>query len=122
MGKTCKLHRVLSSAATAVLIPTLLLWLQTSLPTSAHGQQARSDLMDYAVSTLKNWEIPGLSLAIVKEDSFHVMMGFGVKEAVTNDPVDSRTHSSLLPPSPKVSPLPLWPCLLNRAGSVGTTK
>lgn len=50
-----------------------------------------SGLNDYINKALKDWEIPGLAIAVVKDDSIVYMKGFGVQKVGTNIPVNERT-------------------------------
>ena len=59
---------------------------QTSTPTFI------SDSLDtYIKQGLKDWDIPGLAIAIVKDGKTVVMKGFGVKDIKTQEPVDENT-------------------------------
>lgn len=48
-------------------------------------------LNSYIEKGMKQWEIPGLSIVIVKDGKIVLMKGYGVKEMGTNDPVDENT-------------------------------
>jgi len=48
-------------------------------------------LNNYINKGLKDWQIPGLSIVIVKDGQVIVQKGFGVKNIVTNEPVDENT-------------------------------
>ncbi|GEO07664.1 serine hydrolase [Segetibacter aerophilus] len=51
-----------------------------------------SDSLDsYINQGLKDWNIPGLSIAIVKDGKTVVMKGFGVRDIETKEPVDENT-------------------------------
>ncbi|MDB5248699.1 MAG: serine hydrolase [Segetibacter sp.] len=59
---------------------------QTTTPTFI------SDSLDAYISRgLSDWNIPGLSLAIVKDGKTVVMKGYGVKDIETKEPVDENT-------------------------------
>ena len=45
----------------------------------------------YINRALKDWEIPGLSVCIIKNGKVVVIKGYGVKELGANDPVDENT-------------------------------
>ena len=51
----------------------------------------RDSLDSYVTNALKEWQIPGLSVCVVKDGKLLVMKGFGVKEAGGNDKVDENT-------------------------------
>ncbi|HEX8333151.1 MAG TPA: serine hydrolase domain-containing protein [Segetibacter sp.] len=48
-------------------------------------------LNDYINQGMKDWNIPGLAIAIVKDGQTVMMKGFGVKDIKTNAPVDENT-------------------------------
>lgn len=51
-----------------------------------------SDSLDsYINQGLKDWHIPGLSIAIVKDGKVVVMKGYGVRDIETKEPVDENT-------------------------------
>lgn len=51
-----------------------------------------TDSLDsYIQQGMKDWNIPGLAIAIVKDGKTVVMKGYGVKNLQTNEPVDSLT-------------------------------
>ena len=45
----------------------------------------------YIAKSMKNWNIPGLAIAIVKDDSVVFAKGFGVRTMGTHDSVDTHT-------------------------------
>src|SRR3954447_11556185 len=51
-----------------------------------------SDSLDsYITQGLKDWNIPGLAIAIVKDGKVVVMKGYGVRDVDTKEPVDENT-------------------------------
>src|ERR687890_2293025 len=51
-----------------------------------------SDSLDgYIKQGMKDWNIPGLAIAIVKDGVPILTKGFGVTDVKTNDPVDENT-------------------------------
>jgi CubicO group peptidase (beta-lactamase class C family) len=48
-------------------------------------------LSTYINQGLKDWNIPGLAISIVKDGQVVLMKGFGVKDIKTNEPVDENT-------------------------------
>ena len=48
-------------------------------------------LNNYINQGLKDWNIPGLAISIVKDGQVVLMKGFGVKDIKTNEPVDENT-------------------------------
>jgi CubicO group peptidase (beta-lactamase class C family) len=51
----------------------------------------KNALREYIKSGMAQWEIPGLSVAIVQNDNVLFAEGFGVKKLGENDPVDANT-------------------------------
>lgn len=49
------------------------------------------DLDAYINKGLKDWNLPGLAIAIVKDGKIVVMKGYGVRNVKTNEPVDENT-------------------------------
>ncbi len=51
-----------------------------------------SDSLDsYILKGLKDWDLPGLSIVIIKDGKPVVMKGYGVKNVETHQPVDENT-------------------------------
>lgn len=48
-------------------------------------------LDNYIQQGIKDWSVPGLAIAIVKDGKVVVMKGFGVKDIATKEPVDENT-------------------------------
>ena len=55
------------------------------LPASLNGFEA------YAEKAMKDWEVPGMAIAIVKDDKIVFAKGFGVRKVGETTPVDERT-------------------------------
>lgn len=72
------------------LLPFLILSLLT---TTLLAQPAfvRDSLDAYIQQGLKDWNIPGLAIAIVKDGKVVVMKGYGVRDLQTKEPVDENT-------------------------------
>ncbi len=51
----------------------------------------KDSLENYITKGLKDWQIPGLAVAIVKDGKVVVMKGFGVSDLATKKPVDETT-------------------------------
>jgi CubicO group peptidase (beta-lactamase class C family) len=45
----------------------------------------------YVTQAMRDWEVPGLAIAVVKDDSVVYARGFGVRELGKDDPVDVNT-------------------------------
>src|SRR6476469_9575609 len=64
----------------------------TSLSSFAQTTDFISNQLDaYIKEGMKDWNIPGLSIAIVKDGKVVVMKGYGVRDVKTNEPVDENT-------------------------------
>ncbi|HSB12355.1 MAG TPA: serine hydrolase [Blastocatellia bacterium] len=58
----------------------------------AYSQEAPSkDFDDYVNKALKDWEVPGLAIAIVKNDQIVFAKGYGVRKLGDAVPVDEKT-------------------------------
>ena len=55
------------------------------LPASLNGFEA------YAEKAMQDWEVPGMAVAIVKDDKIVFAKGFGVRKAGETTPVDEKT-------------------------------
>ena len=51
----------------------------------------KDSLDNYIKEGMKDWNIPGLAIAIVKGDSVVLMKGYGVRDIDTKEPVDENT-------------------------------
>lgn len=70
-----------------MVVLALLLALQ-----AVNGQQAPSaEFEDYVNKALKDWGVPGVAIAIVKDDKIVFARGFGVRELNKPAPVDEHT-------------------------------
>lgn len=64
------------------------------LSVTAFAQQPTfitNDLDTYVKQGLKDWNLPGLAIAVVKDGKVVVMKGYGVKDVKTNEPVTENT-------------------------------
>jgi CubicO group peptidase (beta-lactamase class C family) len=58
---------------------------------SAQAREPFTDLDAYVNAAIKTWKVPGLALAIVRNDSVLYTKGYGVQNITTGTPVDERT-------------------------------
>lgn len=57
----------------------------------AQPQFIKKGLDAYIVQGMKDWDIPGLAIAIVKDGKITFMKGYGVKDMETGEPVNENT-------------------------------
>jgi CubicO group peptidase (beta-lactamase class C family) len=74
---------------------TVLLLVAVAVPTTgpagrAHGQ-ALASLDGYIEAAMRDWEVPGLALAIIRNDSVIVARGYGVTQLGGSSAVDEHT-------------------------------
>ena len=74
---------------------TALLGFVICMPTSAQSPTASEsfpkELDNFLNATLKDWEFPGLAVAVVKDGKVIVVRGYGVRELGKPDPVNGDT-------------------------------
>ncbi|HEU0013711.1 MAG TPA: serine hydrolase [Longimicrobium sp.] len=63
-------------------------------PAAAQRGDPLRGLDAYVTQAMKDWEVPGLALAVVKDDSVVFMRGFGVRTLGTGEAVDTHTSFS----------------------------
>lgn len=73
------------------LIYTLLLLVQANLLWAQTPSFITDSLDSYIQKGLKDWNLPGLSVVIVKDGKVVLMKGYGVRDIKTNTPVDANT-------------------------------
>ncbi len=71
------------------MLAALLPWL-FSAPGSAEAQPLRG-LDEFVTRSMAEWQVLGLSLAVVRNDSVVFLRGFGVRSIATGEPVDEHT-------------------------------
>jgi CubicO group peptidase (beta-lactamase class C family) len=80
-----KIHRI--NALLNILLFVVL------LSSSAAAQVAPLEgFDDYVNKAIKDWEIPGIAIAIVKDDKVVLAKGYGLRELGKAAPVDERTR------------------------------
>jgi CubicO group peptidase (beta-lactamase class C family) len=70
-----------------LLLPVLRLRSQDSIPPSF----VRDSLDNYVNAALKDWQIPGVSVCVVKDGKVVLMKGYGVTDLETGEKVDENT-------------------------------
>ena len=69
-----------------------LLLLLPAVPPTVHAQQAPlAGLDEYVNQAIKDWGVPGLAIAVIKDDRIVLAKGYGVRQLGKPDPVDERT-------------------------------
>ena len=102
------------------LMTFLLLLLLAGPP--AHAQQAPlAGLDEYVNKAMKDWGVPGLAIAVIKDDRIVLAKGYGVRELGKPEPVDERTSSRSVR-RPRRSPPPRLRCSSTTRNSNGTTR
>ena len=64
---------------------------QSQKPTPQQLQKILADFEKYAEQAQKDWQVPGLAIAIVADDKIIFAKGFGVKKVGGDDKVDENT-------------------------------
>ncbi len=64
---------------------------QSKKPTPAQLKKILADFEKYAQQAQKDWQVPGMAIAIVQDDKIIFAKGFGVKKVGGNDKVDTHT-------------------------------
>lgn len=59
--------------------------------TAAQAQKLDAKFDAYVAQTMRDWKVPGLALAVVRNDSVIVSKGYGTRTLDKNEPVDDRT-------------------------------
>ena len=75
------------------LLPVAALLL--AAPAVAQTKASLAGLDAYVAQVVKDWNVPGLAIAVVKGDSTLFMKGYGVKELGKPDPVTPNTLFSI---------------------------
>ncbi|HEX2210967.1 MAG TPA: serine hydrolase domain-containing protein, partial [Longimicrobium sp.] len=66
------------------------------IPTAVQAQQGPLDgLAAYVEQGMRDWEIPGLALAVVKDDSVVFARGFGTRTLGRDEPVNEHTSFAI---------------------------
>ena len=71
------------------LLPFLLL----ACPLAAQAPSA--DFDKYVAQDVKDWRVPGLAVAVVKDDSIVFQKAYGVRDVKTGEPFDIHTRSAI---------------------------
>ncbi len=89
--------RVRRPAATVARAAACSMLLATLAASGVAAQRPRTDaqrfaqLDTYVATTMKEWKVPGLALAIVRDDSVVYAKGYGTRTVGATEPVDANT-------------------------------
>ena len=87
MNKQVKIYRIVN-----FIIVVLFLCLISYPEKKIYAQPGHlEDLDDYIEKAIGEWRVPGLAIAIVKDDKVIYNKGFGVREINKKDRVDTNT-------------------------------
>jgi CubicO group peptidase (beta-lactamase class C family) len=84
-----------TAAATAIFVLALSCWIGFAPTAQAPATAPPRDLDAYVARVLKTFDVPGASIAIVKDGSAVLMKGFGVKKVGEGALVDERTRFAI---------------------------
>lgn len=73
------------------LLFTVFAFLAIALSLSAQNSFISDSLDGYIQQGMKDWDVPGLAIVIVKDGKTVTMKGFGVRDTATKAPVDENT-------------------------------
>ena len=74
------------------LFVVLLAWFSFVVPFKTQAQNFVTDSLDnYVRQGMKDWNLPGLAIAIIKDGKVVAMKGYGVRDIKTKEPVDENT-------------------------------
>jgi|SRR5262245_40054416 len=69
----------------------ILLFILITSPRAAAQVAPLEGFDDYVNKAIKDWEVPGIAIAIVKDDKIVLAKGYGLRELGKAAPVDERT-------------------------------
>jgi CubicO group peptidase (beta-lactamase class C family) len=83
----------IARAATLLLVP--IVGARLSAQSTAHTRNPLDGFDAYVAAAVKAWEVPGLAVAVVKDDSIVLARGFGVRTLGSPEPVDEHTRFAI---------------------------
>src|SRR4029078_4755302 len=89
-----------------VWLSAAILGLATARTAIAQSREPYPGFDAYVTRAIQTWKIPGLSIAIVRNDSVIYAKGFGVASVQTHAPVNERTLFEIGSRSNEVTPTP----------------
>ena len=60
-----------------------------------HAETPLKDFDAFVAKALKDWEVPGLAIAIVKDDAVVLAKGYGVRTLGSPAPIDAKTRFAI---------------------------
>jgi CubicO group peptidase (beta-lactamase class C family) len=75
---------------TSLILCLLLLW-QTTAYSQTEAPEPLRNIDAYIEKAMSDWQIPGLAIAVVKDDKIIYAKGFGVQEIGKNETVNEKT-------------------------------
>ncbi len=75
----------------AFILQLLFLALLSTGAVRSHAQAPFADFDNYVTSAMKAWEVPGMAIAVIKDDKIVYAKGYGVREIGKAAPVDEHT-------------------------------
>jgi CubicO group peptidase (beta-lactamase class C family) len=87
------ISRVKFSSRAPTFAPFLMsaMLIATLVPHCAGAEIAFDELERFVAKALREWEVPGLALAVIKDDRVVFAKGFGVRKLGDDNPVDPET-------------------------------
>lgn len=85
-------------------------WGQWQEPDDARLKDIFLEFEQYAENGMQDWQVPGMVVAVVRENQTIYQKPFGVKRANSTDAVTNNTIFQVGAPPPRHLPLPWWPC------------
>jgi len=81
----------------SLLLSSIAIAFSISLPADQPivAQNPIHDLDVYIRQVMRDWEAPGIAVAVVKDDTIVYLKGFGIREIGESDPVDEHTVFSI---------------------------
>ena len=84
--------RVLNRARGRALLASAVAVLALAAASAASARaEPLEGLDDYVAKAMADWEVPGLAIAVVKDDAVALAKGFGVRKVGETTPVDAET-------------------------------
>src|SRR5438876_2223010 len=68
-----------------------ILFLGFSFFLNAQPSFVKDSLDSYVSKGMKDWNIPGLAIVIIKDNKIVIMKGYGIRNLETKEPVDENT-------------------------------